>query len=80
MNIDTKEFFSVLPLLAKKPAFTIALVGLAIPVVLLMTAPEFASSSLEALIFFAVLGVSSLAYSAFLATLIIKQAKKIRPK
>lgn len=68
MNIDTKELFAAFPHLAKNPSLTIAVFALVVPIVLLFGATEFANASSEALVFFGVLGVSALAYSAWIVS------------
>ena len=70
MKIDTKELFAAFPYLAKNPSLSIAIIALVVPVVLLFGATKFANSSSEALVFFGVLGVSALAYSAWVVSFV----------
>lgn len=65
METITKNLASLLALLLKVPALPIV-IGLVVPVALLVGAAKFSKSSTEALIFFGVLGVLSLMYSAWL--------------
>lgn len=66
MKIDSKELFSAFPHLAKNPSFSVTVIALLVPIVLLFSASKFASASIEALIIFGILGVSTLLYSGWI--------------
>ena len=70
MKFDTKDLLVALPHLAKNPSLTVSILALLVPVVLLFSATQFSGASIEALVFFGVLGVSTLAYSAWVVSLV----------
>lgn len=70
MKFDTKELFAAFPHFAKSPSLAIAVLALIVPVVLLYGATKFANASAEALVFFGLLGVSALAYSAWVVSFV----------
>lgn len=65
MKINTKKLLAPLSQFANNPSLTIAVLALLVPVVLLFGATKFVNASLEALVFFGVLGVFALVYSAW---------------
>lgn len=72
MNIDTKELLPAL-LKQKNPLLIISIFSMMVPIALLYGASKYASSSLEALVFFGIIGISALAYSAWVVSLVIKR-------
>ena len=65
MKLDIQELFTAFPHLAKNPSLAVAIFALAVPMVLLYGATKFVSASMGALVLFGFLGVSALAYSAW---------------
>lgn len=70
MKFDAKDLFSALSHLKTDPALTVSVLALLIPVFLLFCAAQFSASSVEALVFFGILGVSVLVYSAWVVVFI----------
>ena len=76
MKVDIRQFAGLFPYFVKNPSLTVAIVALSVPVVLLSGAAKFSSASIEALIFFGILGVSALAYSAWIVFFISQEHSK----
>ncbi len=76
MKVDIRQLVGLFPYLAKNPSLTIAIVALSVPIVLLFGATKFFSASVEALIFFGVLGVSALLYSAWIVFFVSREHDK----
>ena len=71
MKVDIKELFAAFPHLAKNPSLAVAIFALIVPIVLLYGATKFTSAPMEALVLFGFLGVSALAYSAWVVSYFI---------
>lgn len=76
MKVDIRQFAELFPYLAKNPSLTVAIIALSVPIVLLFGATKFFSASLEALIFFGVIGVSTLVYSAWIVFFVSREHGK----
>ncbi len=76
MKVDIRQVAGLFPYLAKNPSLTVAIVALSVPIVLLFGAAKFFSASVEALIFFGVLGISALVYSAWIVFFVSREHDK----
>ncbi|MBT6690394.1 hypothetical protein HN903_02675 [archaeon] len=76
MKIDTKEIFNAFPHLAKNPILAVSIAVLVIPVVMLWAATKFASSSIEAIVSFSILGVCALGFAGWVFSLFMGRSRE----
>ncbi|MCI5132218.1 MAG: hypothetical protein D3904_12025 [Candidatus Electrothrix sp. EH2] len=66
MRVKVSQFLKLFPYLEKNPSLSVALLALCVPVIMLFGAAKFSSAQIEALIFFGILGIVALIYSAWI--------------
>ncbi|CAK8723081.1 hypothetical protein GCAAIG_12765 [Candidatus Electronema halotolerans] len=76
MKVEIRQAAELFPYFVKNPSLAIAIVALSVPIVLLFGAAKFSSASVEALVFFGILGVSALAYSAWIVFFVSREHNK----